>query len=102
MLICQFLRAKPLTEYFYKEYLTEDIVTRAFGEVTLVDRSLWSTLLGWVGRMAEMMRYDHILILIVIMLMLMAGMIKYDHILISIGILLMLNGAGPAGGGSPT
>ena len=38
--------------------MTEDIVTRAFGEVTPVDQSLWSTLLGWVGRMAEMMRYD--------------------------------------------
>ena len=101
MLICQFLRAKPLTEYFYKEYLTEDIVTRAFGEVTLVDRSLWSTLLGWVGRMAEMMRYDHILILIVIMLMLML-MMRCDHILILIVIMLMLNGAGLAGGGSAT
>ena len=70
-------------KYFYKEYLTEDIVTtRAFGEVTPVDQSLWSTLLGWVGRMAGMMRYDYILILIVIM--------------------LMLNGAGHAGGGSAT
>ena len=69
-------------EYFHQEYLTKDIVTRAFGEVTPVDQSLWSTLLGWVGRMAGMMRYDYILILIVIM--------------------LMFNGAGHAGGGSAT
>ena len=83
------------------KYFTQDVVTRAFGGVTPVDRSLWLILLGWVGRMAEMMRYDHILILIVIMLMLML-MMRCDHILILIVIMLMLNGAGLAGGGSAT